>query len=166
MWPAPLYHLCGRSQCIALFSSHCNLAQHVHSCCFHYSILASTCIDDNVSVFIQYLLSSCKNLVTLTFWEVPLQGIGFNLLPAISSIHMLTFQNCTWDDSALHNLLICCNNTQLLQFSNTPLSPVAVLLLQKVQVLPERPFEKQQALWDPPQVKVTCGRIEFAVSVV
>lgn len=109
------------AQCVALFTGDRKLAQYVRSCCFHYSIPASAYIHDNISVFIQYILSTCNNLIALTFWDVPLDGDGLALLPKGSRLRVLTFQNCTWQYSALKALLECCTNTQLLQFCNTPL---------------------------------------------
>ena len=109
------------SQCIALFTGPRNLARHVRSCCFHHSIPAYTYIDDNVSIFVQYILSTCSNLLALTFWDVPIEGVGFSLLPPTCGVWILTFQNCTWDYGALYCLLHCCVGTQLLQVCNSPL---------------------------------------------
>lgn len=109
------------AQSIALFSSHWNLVKYVCSCCFHYSIPASAYNQDNVDIFIQYILSTCTNLVALTVWDVSLDGEQFTLLPKGISLQVLTFQNCSGQFSALKKLLECCMNTQLLQISNSVL---------------------------------------------
>ena len=107
------------SQSIALFSGRRELARHVRSCCFHYSIPAASYIDDNISIYTQYIISTCKNLVALSFWDVPLEGIGFTLLPTASALRVLTIQNCDWDFDVLQNLIHSCANVDLLQFCNT-----------------------------------------------
>ena len=109
------------SKAIVLFTGNRNLSQYVESCCFYYSIPASRYIDANVSIFIQYILSTCHNLIALTFWDLPLDGDAFALLNRHSQIRVLTFQNCTWDYSALQSLISSCSNTQLLQIYNASL---------------------------------------------
>ena len=109
------------SQGITLFSSGRELARHVRSCCFHYSIPAASYINDDISIFMHYIISTCKNLVALSFWDVPLDGIGFTLLPTVSALRVLTLQNCEWDYYVLQDLIHCCANIDLLQFCNLPL---------------------------------------------
>ena len=106
------------TQCIALFTGNREIPSYVRSFCFHHSVQPPMNVDDHVDLFIQYAMSTCHNLVSITFWNIPIKGNGFSLLHPYNPVRVLTFQNCTFDYDALLPLLSACTNLKLLQFAN------------------------------------------------
>ena len=109
------------SQCIALFTGSRQLASYVRSCCFRYSMVPSPYIDEDICLFIQYVLSTCTNLLAISFWKVPLHSDAVSLLHQHNTLHVLTFQECSWDYTTLSTIILSSTHIKLLQITNTRL---------------------------------------------
>lgn len=112
------------SQCITLFSSEHRIGQYIQSCCFRCSIPANNYVNDNLSLFVQYIFCTCPNLFAVSFWNMPIEGSAFAALLVDNPVRVLTFHNSTGEYSDMAHLLRCCTNIKLLQFFNGQDFPV------------------------------------------